>query len=679
MKIIIISFAILLLATYSGISKEKNPSQKINSSSHQDVKDNSYRDIFPDTWVGTDDLGRKVPDWQKVGLVKTNGQHAVGIFYVTWHGDNLYKSKAPYSGDVSKILKKDPSARLDAKNKLWQYGPYHWAEPELGYFLSKDKFVIWRDLSMLADAGVDVIILDVTNGNSYWEAWDVIFEVMEQMSKLGNKVPKFCFWTWNKDVITVVQNIYDKIYKPGKHKKFWFYWNEKPLLLYRSKQCLDLKIKNKNPHYDPKAKTDKSNPHYGDSDYTEEYYKDYSKEVKNFFTRRNMWWGYYEWHEKRYIGTEDNWSFGYDLTNPKVNKMSPMEMVSKHNGKPEEAAVTPAQHATTKVGKSWTRENGEPELNEYDLPVKTFVPWLGKKVENPEAYGIYFQKRWDEALEVNPSFIYLNDWNEWIAGKYHPEKGKTTKFMDRDNTYFFVDQYNEEFNRGIQPMKDGYTDNYYMQMIENIRKYKGARKFPVINKYKNITIDGLFDDWEKVKVEFRDTVGDTVYRDYKGYGGLHYKENSGRNDIITCKVAVSPKNIYFMAETQDSLTSPSGKNWMLLLIDADKNPETGWHGYDFLINKKRKGNKLTTLQKYNSKLKVWENYLDIPYRFAGNKIELSVLREKLNLSKNNITFDFHWADNPENLESIIDFCTTGDSAPNRRFNYRSSVLVPKSE
>ncbi|MCK5852809.1 DUF2961 domain-containing protein, partial [bacterium] len=92
--------------------KIKKPEQK---------KKITHRDIFPDTWVGIDDLGRNVPDWQKVGLVKTNGEHAVGIFYVTWHGDSYYKTKSPYSGDVSKILKKDPEARFDAKNKLWQY------------------------------------------------------------------------------------------------------------------------------------------------------------------------------------------------------------------------------------------------------------------------------------------------------------------------------------------------------------------------------------------------------------------------------------------------------------------------------------------------------------------------------------------------------------------------------
>ena len=34
--------------------------------------------------------------------------------------------------------------------------------------------------------------------------------------------------------------------------------------------------------------------------------------------------------------------------------MKPDELVSTHNGKKEEAAVTPAQHPSSLVGKSWT-------------------------------------------------------------------------------------------------------------------------------------------------------------------------------------------------------------------------------------------------------------------------------------------------------------------------------------
>ena len=146
-------------------------------------------------------------------------------------------------------------------------------------------------------------------------------------------------------------------------------------------------------------------------------------------------------------------------------------------------------------------------MNQYDLPEPTYVPWLGKKVEHPEGYGIYFQQRWDEAIKGDPQFLYLNDWNEWTAGKYQPAGGATTKFMRRDSTYFFVDQYNAEFNRCLQPMKGGYTDNYYMQMAQNIRRYKGVRPIPEVIGLHPIKIDGEFADWAGVEVEYRDTVG----------------------------------------------------------------------------------------------------------------------------------------------------------------------------
>jgi hypothetical protein len=36
-------------------------------------------------------------------------------------------------------------------------------------------------------------------------------------------------------------------------------------------------------------------------------------------------------------------------------------------------------------------------------------------------------------------------------------------------------------------------------------------------------------------------------------------------------------------------------------------------------------------------------------------------------------FDFHWADNLQHLGDISEFGLNGDSAPNRRFNYRYEV------
>ena len=641
--------------------------------------DKYYRDIYPDTWVATDALGRAIPDFSVVGPVKENQRRVVGIFYITWHGDGLAAMKSPYAADVSKVLAADPKARLDPQHPLWAEGSYHWGEPELGYFLSKDEYVIRKDMSMLADAGVDVLVMDVTNAVCYWDEWDVIFAVMRKMKAEGNKVPQFCLWAFNGPAITVVQDLYDKIYKTDKYKDLWFYWDGKPLLLYNgapsidSQRPQDQSIKHPNPHYEPAAKTDPNHPHYGDPDYTEEFYRDYTKEVRDFFTLRTMWWGHYEWAGKRFVGAEDNWSFGYALDDDRVKAMDPDDLVSTHNGIKEAATVTPAQHpAPSMVGKSWTREHGEPELNEYDLPAPTYVPWLGKTVENPEGYGIYFQERWEETLKTDAQFLYINDWNEWTALKQKPGKGHTFPFMRRKITYFFVDQYNAEFNRCIQPMKDGYTDNYYMQMAQNIRRYKGVRPIPKLSGLLPMRIDGDFADWSRAKVEYRDTAGDTFHRDYQGYGGLHYKNDSGRNDIITCKVAVDDDQVYFHAETIGPLTPHTGNNWMLLLIDADQNHDTGWYGYDYLVNRKVVDENTTTLMRYapDSPDNPWVEQARLGFRYTAGSLELAVPRELIGSKGDAFSFDFHWCDNPAELKDPISLCVNGDSAPNRRFNYR---------
>lgn len=635
----------------------------------------SYRDLYSDTWVATDALGRTMPGLDEVGPIKKDQRRVVGIFYITWHTESAVQRKSPYGADVTRILARDPDARFDAEHPLWTERMYHWGEPELGYFLSNDEYVIRKDMSMLSDAGVDVLVMDVTNAVRYWNQWDVLFPVMQQMKAEGNKVPQFCFWSFNGPSITVVQDLYERIYKERKYEDLWFYWDGKPLLLYNGSPTVDAngrERKHPNPNFDAAAKTDPDHPHYGDPDYCEPFYQDYTKEVKEFFTLRAMWWGYYQWAGKRFVGTEDNWSFGYDLGDRRVRDMDPDKLVSTHQGFKEQAAVTPAQHPVTLIGKSWTRAAGEPQLDEQDLPLPTLVPWLGKSVSHPEGYGIYFQQRWDEALSADPQFLYLNDWNEWTAGKYHPPAGQTYSFMRRKSSYRFVDQYNAEFNRCIQPMKGGYTDNYYMQMAQNIRRYKGVRPVPQSTGNSAVAIDGQFDDWQAVAIEYRDTVGDTIHRDYNGYGGLHYVNKSGRNDIVTSKIAVDDEYVYFYAETREPLTSHTDPHWMLLLIDVDRNHDTGWYGYDLLVNQSVVDDDTTVVMCYNpaSAESGWSEALQVPYRYAGKALELAIPRELPGLAGDHLSFDFHWSDNPRELSDPISLCTDGDSAPNRRFNYR---------
>lgn len=602
--------------------------------------------------MATDALGRTLPTAGECPLKDDGKPRTVGIFYITWHTQGLHNG-LEYRADVSKVLQADPEARREWDNSQWTGPSYHWGEPEYGYFLSKDKYVIRHDISMLADAGVDVLIMDVTNAILYWDEWEVLFSTMQEMKAEGNKVPSFCFWAFNGNVITVVKKLYEEFYKTPKYQDLWFHWDGKPLLLYNGTPSVD------------------ANPNGGEKNLS-----DYPQEVKDFFTLRTMWWGYWKWAGERFVGTEDKWSFGYDLGTSEVAALSPEELCSRHNGRMEEMAVTAAQHPMSIIGKSWSRKGGEPVLDERDMPTKTLIPYLGEERDNPTQYGIYFQERWDEALQVDPEFIYLNDWNEWTAGRYRQGKdpsGQADLHVDflgrKDNPFYFVDQYNAEFNRTIAPMKGGWTDSYYMQMAQNIRRYKGVPPMPVFNGISEITLDGNLGDWQHVR-PYADTRGDVIHRDHDGYGNLHYTDSTGRNDIIATRVAVGKRDLYFSAETASSLTPYDDPRWMLLLIDSDQDAATGWHGFDYIVNLKVVSERLTTLQRFNNETRQWELAAEIPYATKGNVLEVSIPRKLLGKGRNHIALDFKWTDNPSSLDDIISLCTSGDTAPNRRFAYR---------
>ena len=193
---------------------------------------------------------------------------------------------------------------------------------------------------------------------------------------------------------------------------------------------------------------------------------------------------------------------------------------------------------------------------------------------------------------------------------------------------------------------------------------------PVNQGSHKVKVDGEFEDWDQIGTEYRDTRGDVFHRDHPGYGDLHYTDESGRNDILTAKVSVGKKNLAFYAQTDQALSSHQDQNWMLLLIDADKNPETGWYGYDFLVNRQIKDQNSTTLSAYDQETGTWKETLTLPFAYQENHLELSIPRRALGLQASDFEFDFKWSDNPAGLDDPISFCTGGDSAPNRRFNYR---------
>ncbi len=329
--------------------------------------------------------------------------------------------------------------------------------------------------------------------------------------------------------------------------------------------------------------------------------------------------------------------------------------------KPEQLSVCVAQHPTSNIGRSF-HDGQQPPPAQWD-----------------SARGFCFAEQWQRALQVNPEFLFLTGWNEWIAQRFISERGGQTMLGQRlpPGGTFFVDQYSQEYSRDIEAMRGGHGDNYTYQMIGGIRRYKGARAIPPLTAGA-IVVDGRFEDWRTVGPEFRDTLGDPVQRDHPGWEGQpRFVNHSGRNDLAVAKVSTDTTNLYFYIRTREPLTPPTDTNWMSLFIDADHNPKTGWLGYDYVVNRSNVRPGLTTLERNEGGTYQWRSPVDVTYRVADNELELAIPRTALGLTPGPFTLDFKWADNLPLTGDWSDFTLHGDAAPNDRFNYRA-ILQPSA-
>jgi hypothetical protein len=262
---------------------------------------------------------------------------------------------------------------------------------------------------------------------------------------------------------------------------------------------------------------------------------------------------------------------------------------------------------------------------------------------------------------------FISDGTQPFLGHIEPKGGS-----------FFVDEYSQEFSRDIEPMRGGHGDNYYYQLVDNIRRFKGVRK-PAKPSAEVTMLDDAADfaAWRDVSPEYLDDLGDTAHRNHAGWGEAAekpYVNTSGRNDLATAKVARDAKYIYFYLQTRDPIapTVAPTKLCLLLDIDADATREkpTGWHGYDLVA---WAGNETVwTISQFSppegQALFFWE----AKARLRGAELQLAIPRGVLGLGKEKgpLKFDFKWVDNLSGASDPQDFIDQGDLAPNGRFNYR---------
>ena len=66
----------------------------------------------------------------------------------------------------------------------------------------------------------------------------------------------------------------------------------------------------------------------------------------------------------------------------------------------------------------------------------------------------------------------------------------------------------------------------------------------------------------------------------------------------------------------------------------------------------------------------WKEVAKLEYAVEKNRLAVAVPRELLGATGDAVNFDYKWSDNPTELKDPISLCVAGDTAPNRRFNYR---------
>lgn len=595
-----------------------SPYENVN---YEPILDSQIADTLPDTWEATDMLGRKIPSVEDVGAKKS--EKKVGLFYWTWR-DKHARTLRPVN--VTKLLEEYPAAEYNREHPGWSGYDIqpHWNEPLYGFYRNSDRYVLRHHASMLAAAGVDFLLFDCTNVAFVWkDGYQPLLEEFYRAKKDGINVPKIAFmmnfWAMS-ETEKMLRFIYQDFYKSGKYSDLWFRIGDKPMVM-AYKESLREK---------------------GDSDFDTALLD----EIRNFFEFRagQPFYGRENGGQKR----NDHWGWLeiYPQNKYGVKKDGSCEMMTVGVGQNanDEMICTYFNNKNT-YGRSYTKAHGHSLLS-----------------KDSYKYGYNVQEQWDRALDISPEHIFVTGWNEWMMGLF-----KEPWVKDPDSTQLaMVDQYDREHSRDIEPDIDGYLDTYYLQLAANIRRFKGAVQRPETSGEINIE---KISDFDSVKPYYKADKGMTIHRNCDGFVGCHYENYTGRNDIIGSKVARNNEYVWFMAECTENISEPQNKNWMTLYIDCDRNKESGWEGYDIVVNRLFENGK-AVIEKYvktaDKNSYTWERIGDTDVIVEGTKLYFKIPRALI--SAGHLNFEFKWNDNMQKSD-VMDFYVNGCTAPLGRFNY----------
>ncbi len=519
----------------------------------------------------------------------------VGVFYFLWQGQH----GSTRIIDNSKLVAEHPDA-INSEEEWIEAGggvqqEFHfWGEPLLGYYSASDEWVFRKHVQMLTDAAVDFIVIDATNAFTYSEPAKKLIGVWYEYLLQGFDVPQIAYYT-NSYSADTINRIYDEIYNNTELKAKYPRLDE----LWFRLDGKPLIIGNEN---DGEIKP----------------------EAKEYFRMKQS-----QWPNADKVDDGFPWmEFDRSLTYQSVFKKDGVKIMN----------VSVAQHSDTCVFSktAWYGANDR---------TRSWHNGENDSSDNAMLYGHNFAEQWEFAIKMNPDIIFVTGFNEWVAQRQTPEE---------NYPIVFVDCADENASRDVEPSAGVLGDNYYLQMVNYIAKFKGTAGR--VAKSPNVTIDinGSFSQWdsEKISSVYRDYRNDTADRNSVDFAQIPITDSSGRNDIVNMKVAEDTENYYFYVDTADTLSSPNGGSWMTLFINEN-----------IVVNRTAPFNGKTNVEKNTDGVftKIGESEI----RYEDNKLMLKVSKALVDSANG---FNFKWADNY--IENDVNsFYTKGDAAPYGRLCY----------
>ena len=588
----------------------------------------------------TDALGREVSP-----VAYFNDSRQVGVFYFLWIGEHgsTGAEKDGHTLDVSRLSEEEIKSRSDI-------GRHHyWNEPLYGYYRSDDPWFFRKHLELLTFAGVDYLVFDYTNStygtdqetgeiypvNYYKDVTDALFPVALEMREQGWDIPKFVFMLNNASDKTV-KFLYEDYYTNAAYDSLW----------YREKDGLK---RDKNTEGKPWVIC-------GDVSFLEEEVKDY------FYIKRTQW--------PNEAAGSDGWDYAYrDDGFPWMSwervKDGKRRQYS-HNGI---ISVSIAQHVAGAFSDAVLIENN------YNANYGR--GWLsldnggyGANNKSRVAAGTNFQEQWDyavaEAEKGNVNNVFVTGWNEWVAQKQPAEAGNRP-------TSYLVDLYDDEFSRDAEMSKGELGDNYYLQLVENIRRFKGVSASSAALKIpeKKIDLAGGLDQWNGI-AGYADFAGDTAFRDHASSNAslANYVDKTGRNDIVNTRIAWDGESIFLLVTCADAITpyEAGDKTWMNLFFGVSTEQESGWNGFQYVVNRTVSGS-TSSVERLSEAGEAAGKTGEAELSVFGRYLVVRIPRSALGLTEKKFTLRFKVSDHVVHYADIMSYYAEGDAAPIGRFAY----------